>query len=182
MIGRKGNVGISQSNQQRRARYRSARRRGRQSCPREGGAAQAPPAATTSWSMSSRTRLPASASPSERTCCARRFASFAQTPGRGGKLQPSYSFEEEILLVSDAEPMSKSLIIAIIASLVSTLVNAKPSTQRRTKAQPHSQIACTVLGCSPVPVGCVPRPGRTWSGLPSGFDVIVCPPGARPVR
>jgi hypothetical protein len=104
------------------------------------------------------------------TCCKR------------GKLQPRYSFEEEILLVSDAEPMRKSLIIAIIASLVSTLVNAKPYTQRRTKAQPRSQIACTVVGCSPVPAGCVPRPGRTWSGLPSGFDVIVCPPGGRPVR
>jgi hypothetical protein len=78
--------------------------------------------------------------------------------------------------------MSKSLIIAIIASLVSTLVNAKPYTQRRTKVQPRSQIACTVVGCHPVPLGCVPRPGRTWSGLPSGFDVIVCPPGARPVR
>ena len=94
----------------------------------------------------------------------------------------SHSFEQEILLVSDAEPMSKSLIIAIIASLVSTLVNAKPYTQRRTKVQPRSQIACTVVGCHPVPLGCVPRPGRTWSGLPSGFDVIVCPPGARAVR
>jgi hypothetical protein len=82
----------------------------------------------------------------------------------------------------DAEPMSKSLIIAIIASLVSTLVNAKPYMQRRAKAQPRAQIACTVVGCSPVPRGCVPRPGRTWSGLPSGFDVIVCPPGAGPVR
>jgi hypothetical protein len=78
--------------------------------------------------------------------------------------------------------MSKSLIIAIIASLVSTLVDAKSYTQRPAKAQPRSQIACTVVGCIPVPVGCVPRPGRTWSGLPSGFDVIVCPPGARPVR
>jgi len=78
--------------------------------------------------------------------------------------------------------MGKSLIIAIIASLVSTLVNAKPYTQRRTKAQPPSQIACTVVGCIPVPAGCVPRAGRTWSGLPSGFDVIVCPPGARRVR
>jgi hypothetical protein len=105
-----------------------------------------------------------------------------QASQKAGKLQPRYSFEEEILLVSDAEPMRKSLIIAIIASLVSTLVNAKPYTQRRTKAQPRSQIACTVVGCSPVPAGCVPRPGRTWSGLPSGFDVIVCPPGGRPVR
>jgi len=78
--------------------------------------------------------------------------------------------------------MIKALIIAIIASLVSTGVNAKSYTQRSTKPQPRSQIACTVVGCSPVPVGCVPRPGRTWSGLPSGFDVIVCRPGARPVR
>jgi len=86
------------------------------------------------------------------------------------------------LVPPDPEPMIKALIIATIASLVSTLVNAKPYTQRRAKAQPRSQIACTVLGCSPVPVGCVPRPGRTWSGLPWGFDVIVCRPGARPVR
>lgn len=78
--------------------------------------------------------------------------------------------------------MSKALIIAIIASLVSTLANAKSYTQRAAKAQPRSQIACTVVGCIPVPAGCVPRPGRTWSGLPSGFDVIVCRPGARPVR
>jgi hypothetical protein len=82
------------------------------------------------------------------------------------------SFEEEILLVSDAKPMIKALIIAIV----------KSHTQRRVKAQPRPQIACTVLGWSPVPAGCVPRPGRTWSGLPSGFDVIVCPPGARPRR
>jgi hypothetical protein len=103
-------------------------------------------------------------------------------PCKRTKRLVSFNLEEEILLVSDAEPMRKSLIIAIIASLVSTLVNAKSYTQRRTKAQPRSQIACTVLGCSPVPAGCVPRPGRTWSGLPSGFDVIVCPPGGRPVR
>jgi hypothetical protein len=78
--------------------------------------------------------------------------------------------------------MSKSLILAIIASLVPTLVSAKSDPRRRAKAQPRAQIACTVVGCAPVPVGCVPRAGRTWAGLPSGFDVIVCPPGARPVR
>ena len=78
--------------------------------------------------------------------------------------------------------MSKSLIIAIIASLVSTLANAKPHRQRGAQAQPRPQIACTVVGCNPVPVGCVPRAGRTWSGLPSGFDVIVCSHGGRRVR
>jgi hypothetical protein len=78
--------------------------------------------------------------------------------------------------------MRKSLIIAIIASLVPTVVDAKSYTQRRATAQPRAQIACTVVGCIPVPAGCVPRAGRTWSGLPSGFDVIVCPPGGRPLR
>jgi len=75
--------------------------------------------------------------------------------------------------------MRKSLIIAIIACLMSTSVNAKSYTRRSAGAQPRTQIACTVLGCAPVPPGCVPRPGYTWSGLPSGFDVIVCRPGAR---
>ena len=65
--------------------------------------------------------------------------------------------------------MRKSLIIAIIASLVSTLVDAKPYTQRRTKAQPRSQIACTVLGCNPVPAGCVPRPGAHMVGFAVGI-------------
>jgi len=77
--------------------------------------------------------------------------------------------------------MHKSLIIAITASFVSTAVDAKSYAQRRAQAQPRAQIACTVVGCIPVPAGCVPRPGRTWSGLPSGFDVIVCP-GGRPRR
>jgi hypothetical protein len=42
--------------------------------------------------------------------------------------------------------MRKSLIIAIIASLVSTLASAKPYTQRRAKAQPPSQIALPQSG------------------------------------
>jgi len=42
-------------------------------------------------------------------------------------------------------------------------------------AQPH--IACTQVGCLPVPRGCYPTGGRTFSGEPSGFDVMVCPGG-----
>ena len=42
-------------------------------------------------------------------------------------------------------------------------------------AQP--QIACTQVGCLPVPRGCYPTGGRTFSGEPSGFDVMVCPGG-----
>jgi hypothetical protein len=49
-----------------------------------------------------------------------------------------------------------------------------------TAAQPSGQIACTVLGCQRIPPACTPVPGRTWSGLPTGYDVIVCPPGVSP--
>jgi hypothetical protein len=42
-------------------------------------------------------------------------------------------------------------------------------------AQP--QIACTQVGCLPVPRGCYPTGGRTFSGMPSGFDVMACPGG-----
>lgn len=38
------------------------------------------------------------------------------------------------------------------------------------------QIACTQLGCHPIPRGCRVVPGRipfTWD--PSGFDDVVCP-------
>jgi len=51
-----------------------------------------------------------------------------------------------------------------------------------TTAQPPARIACTPAGCQPIPSGCMPVPGRTWSGLPTGYDVVVCPPGISPVR
>jgi len=56
------------------------------------------------------------------------------------------------------------------------------SSPQHTAAQPPARIACTVLGCQPIPAACTPVPGRTRSGLPSGYDVIVCPPGIWPLR
>ena len=44
-------------------------------------------------------------------------------------------------------------------------------------AQPEQHIACTVLGCIPVPSACGQTYGRTLSRIPTGYDVIVCPPG-----
>ena len=43
-----------------------------------------------------------------------------------------------------------------------------------TYARSGGQIACTQYGCIPVPRGCYARGGRTYSGMPSGFDVVVC--------
>jgi len=44
-------------------------------------------------------------------------------------------------------------------------------------AQPERHIACTVAGCVPVPAACGQTYGTTPNGIPTGFDVIVCPPG-----
>ena len=49
----------------------------------------------------------------------------------------------------------------------------KSHTRAATAAQP--QIACTVVGCIPVPRGCHPEMGYTPGGTPTGFDVAVCP-------
>lgn len=47
---------------------------------------------------------------------------------------------------------------------------------------PQQRIACTVLGCNPVPAGCGSTYGRTLGGTPTGYDVVVCPPGIQPFR
>jgi hypothetical protein len=47
--------------------------------------------------------------------------------------------------------------------------------RRRTPLAPQEQIACTVVGCHPVPRGCHPEPQRYFSGMTTGFDAVVCP-------
>lgn len=77
--------------------------------------------------------------------------------------------------------MGKSLpLIAAVLVVLPAVATAK--TRKPIKRQPQQQIACTVIGCVPVPPGCGQRPGRTWSGTPTGGDVIVCPPGVAPFR
>ena len=49
----------------------------------------------------------------------------------------------------------------------------KSHAKAATAAQP--QIACTVVGCIPVPRGCHSEMGYTPGGTPTGFDVAVCP-------
>jgi hypothetical protein len=41
-------------------------------------------------------------------------------------------------------------------------------------------VACTVLGCQPIPPACVPKEEHTFGGTPTGYDTILCPPGVWP--
>jgi hypothetical protein len=52
-------------------------------------------------------------------------------------------------------------------------IHHKRHTKAATAAQP--QIACTVVGCMPVPRGCHPEMGYTPGRTPASFDVAVCP-------
>jgi hypothetical protein len=45
----------------------------------------------------------------------------------------------------------------------------------KTATAEQPQIACTVVGCAPVPRGCHREMGYTPGGTPTGFDVAVCP-------
>lgn len=50
----------------------------------------------------------------------------------------------------------------------------KVPSARRPRRGPE-YIACTVLGCHPTPPGCHPEIGYYPNGLPTGFDIVVCP-------
>ena len=70
------------------------------------------------------------------------------------------------------------VVSAVVLALASMSASAAPTHHKRntkaaTAAQP--QIACTVVGCMPVPRGCHPEIGYTPDGTPTGFDVVVCP-------
>jgi hypothetical protein len=70
------------------------------------------------------------------------------------------------------------VVTAVVLALALIPASAAHKQQKRhtkpaTAAQP--QIACTVVGCMPVPRGCHPEMGYTPGGTPTGFDVAVCP-------
>lgn len=76
--------------------------------------------------------------------------------------------------------MKTTVTIFMAIMLVFAVVPAGAASsqhKRHTRAAPATQpqIACTVVGCMPVPRGCHPEMGYTPGGTPTGFDVAVCP-------
>jgi len=71
-------------------------------------------------------------------------------------------------------------IVPIVTALmiaVALMPASAASKHRKTKpaAAPQTEIACTVVGCAPVPRGCHREMGYTLGGTPTGFDVTACP-------
>jgi hypothetical protein len=72
--------------------------------------------------------------------------------------------------------------IAIAGVLIALPASATPKHHRHHQVSPAArhtyanqpQIACTVVGCQPVPRGCHPEIGYTPDGTPTGFDIMVC--------
>jgi len=87
----------------------------------------------------------------------------------------------KILIVAGALCCGAGLVSPALADPATT--HSVHNKSRRVAApQPPAQIACTVLGCMPIPRECEPVGGKTPSGLPTGYDVIVCPPGVWPLK
>jgi hypothetical protein len=81
--------------------------------------------------------------------------------------------------------------IAVLASVFAHLAQPASSahrvrnhrvTRHAPAARQPTQIACTVIGCMPIPAACTPIEGKTPGGIPTGFDVIACPPGTWPLK
>jgi hypothetical protein len=71
-----------------------------------------------------------------------------------------------------------TVVSAVVLALALVSASGAPAHHKRhTKAAAAAQpqIACTVVGCMPVPRGCHPEMGYTPSGIPTGLDVAVCP-------
>jgi len=76
--------------------------------------------------------------------------------------------------------MRISTVVALIALGAAELAYlaapalAKAKVHRRVRET--GQIACTVEGCHRIPPNCHPEQGYGVDGIPTGYDIVVCPP------
>ena len=77
---------------------------------------------------------------------------------------------------------TKLLMASLVAVCALSGVADAKSRPRHSRVVQEPHIACTVLGCISVPPECGQTYGRTRRGSPTGYDVIVCPPGVWPLK
>jgi len=74
--------------------------------------------------------------------------------------------------------MRKSSVIALIALGAAALAAApalgKSKVHKRVRET--GQIACTIEGCHRIPPNCHPEQSYSFDGIPTGYDIVVCPP------
>jgi len=70
----------------------------------------------------------------------------------------------------------KALTLALALLVVPAIAQAASHKRHaaRNAPAPQTEIACTQVGCNPVPRGCRRETGRSWDGTPTGFDVADC--------
>jgi hypothetical protein len=87
--------------------------------------------------------------------------------------------------------MKTGIFVIALSGIAAIVANSDPASatavdhHHRAKhqaAQQQQQIACTVLGCITVPPQCGQTYGRTPGGIPTGYDIILCPPGVSPLK
>ena len=65
---------------------------------------------------------------------------------------------------------------ALLAGLLALAVAAPTAVfAAKKRARQTGQIACTTEGCHRIPPECHPEMGYTIDGIPTGFDIVVCP-------
>jgi len=67
----------------------------------------------------------------------------------------------------------------LAAVLVFALAASTAAFAAKKRARETGQIACTIDGCHRIPPQCHPEMGYTIDGIPTGFDIVVCPPPPR---
>lgn len=84
-------------------------------------------------------------------------------------------------------PLLAGLLVLALASGARTVAGAQPTAHAHKTPRGHErhtahkrdrergQIACTFTGCQRIPARCHPETGYTGGGLPTGYDIVVCP-------
>jgi hypothetical protein len=82
--------------------------------------------------------------------------------------------------------MKRKLAMLSVSIVTALMLSQSADAARRVRHHyvagpaPERRIACTVIGCMPIPPECQPVAGKTPGGIPTGYDVIACPPGRSP--